>query len=98
MDETWPTNRWFVTRLMLRIADAAMLVVTWLLVQAVFFAPTLFGGDMNGQAANVGGIPSGIILEAFGVAGVVIGWVWIHRIARGEPEPEANDRFWWSRT
>jgi len=97
MDETWPTNRWFVTQLMLRIADAALLIVVWLVVLTVFFPPTLSGGP-NDYAANIWGIPSGIIVEAVGVAGAVIGWVWIRRIARGEPEPEANDRFWWSRT
>lgn len=97
MDENYPTDRWIITRTMLRIADAALLIVIWLVVQTVFF-PTSFGGGPNDQVATVWGVPSAVIAFTVGIVGVVIGWLWIHRIARGEPEPEANDRFWWSRT
>ena len=96
MDENDPTDRWIITRAMLRIADTALLVITWIVVQAVFFPSQFFGGAYY-QPATVWGVPSGMITYAVGVTGVVNGWLWIRRIARGEPEPESNDRFWWSR-
>jgi hypothetical protein len=46
---------------------------------------------------SVAGLPARIIIAAVACSGIVVGWIWIRRIARGEPEPESNDRFWRSR-
>ena len=42
--------------------------------------------------------PVALAIVALGYAGLIVGWVWIRRIARGDPEPEANDRHWLSRS
>jgi Kef-type K+ transport system membrane component KefB len=43
------------------------------------------------------GIPTGFWILGLGVAMLLIGRVWIHRILHEGREPETNDRFWWSR-
>jgi hypothetical protein len=92
--ETAGSERWATTRAMMRIADVALLL-------PVFFAlaaPQPFGGPIQEATPGPIGVPWGVAVVAIGFVGIVTGWIWIRRIARGEPEPEANDRFWWSRT
>jgi len=82
--------RWFVTRIELRLADVAMLLpVAVLLLAPTYFEP-MWGGSDDGTSRV-------LILALASLLGIV-GRTWIRRIARGNPEPEANDQFWWSRT
>jgi hypothetical protein len=81
-------TRWLITRVELRIADLAMLVIPVMLMAS----PTNFGGTPAPGELNLS-----TAMLALGEVAIALGWLWIRRIARGEPEPEANDRFWRSR-
>ena len=88
----WPgqTKNWFLTRAMLRLADAALVVTL-----GIFVLPS---SPMFGQTVpTVVGVPTGMVVPVIGFTGIVTGWAWIRMIARGDPEPESNDRFWISR-
>jgi hypothetical protein len=86
-------NHWFFVQVAKRLSDLALGLV--LLVGAMVLV-TGPGLEFT-QPTTFLGIPSDMVPLVVGVAGLVIGWVWIRRIARGEPVPEANDRFWRSR-
>jgi hypothetical protein len=91
--ETAQSERWTTTQTMMRLADLAVFLPAFI----VLSPPTYFGGPMHEVAAGPFGVPWGAVMLAIGFVGVVTGWIWIRLIARGEPEPAANDRFWWSR-
>ncbi len=89
------SHRWLFTQLAKRLSDLALGVVIFLFVMA----PQPLGGNFGGgTGTSIFGIPTGILVLAVGLAGLVGGWIWIRLIARGEPVPEANDRFWRSRS
>jgi hypothetical protein len=88
-----PTRSWLITRTIMRISDGALLVAIWLMVSAWTGADETFSDALP----SVAGPPARIIIAAVACSGIVVGWIWIRRIARGEPEPESNDRFWRSR-
>jgi hypothetical protein len=89
-----PEARWLITRAIMRIADIALLLPVFVFVAA----PVQFGGGLHAEPARLFGVvPAGTAVLAVGYAGIVVGWVWIRRVARGDPEPEANDRHWVSR-
>lgn len=92
--ETAQSERWTTTRAMMRVADLAVVFPIFVALSA----PTFFGGGMHEATVGPLGVPWGVVVAAIGYVGAVTGWIWIRGIARGEPEPEANDRFWWSRT
>jgi len=79
----------------MRIADTTLLVGLFVVYQA--FQLT-FGGPLLSASPTIAGIPAGIALTLVAFFGILVGWVWIRRIARGDPEPEANDRHWLSRS
>lgn len=89
-DVSEPTDRWVVTRIEMRLADFAVLFSLFLLSQS---NQPGFGGS----ARDIAELPVGEAMLIVGLALSIVGWVWIRRIARGDPEPEANDQFWWSR-
>jgi hypothetical protein len=90
-----PEVRWLITRAIMRIADVALLLPVFIFVAA----PVHFGGGLHHDepARLFDVVPAGTALLVAGYTGIVVGWVWIRRIARGDPEPEANDRHWLSR-
>lgn len=88
-----PTRGWLVTRTIMRISDVALLLVIWLVATMWSGADVSIGDD----SPSVAGVPARIVLAAIAGCATVVGWVWIRRIASGEPEPESNDRFWRSR-
>ena len=64
----------------------------------VFFAaPTVHEPMFSPPPSAWLGIPTGLGILGLGVAMLLIGRVWIHRILHEGREPETNDRFWWSR-
>jgi hypothetical protein len=77
----------------MRFADITLL----LMLAWPFMAPNFGGGMDHAAQSAILGVPPAVLLYVVGVLGIAIGCGWIHRIARGEPQPEANDRFWWSR-
>ena len=83
-----------ITRSIMRFADIALAYA----VSLPLIAPS-FGGGMSEAPPlpPILGIWPVQPLYLAGVVGLAIGCAWIHRIARGEPEPEANDHHWWSR-
>jgi hypothetical protein len=89
-----PEDRFLFTFVAKRLADAAVGMV--LLIGFQLGQPR-FGGPIGYVPSLVLGIPVGHLVFFAGAAVIAIGWIWIRLIARGEPEPEANDRFWWSR-
>ena len=91
--ETAQSERWTTTRAMMRVADLAVVFPVFVALAA----PQPFGGPVHEAMAGPLGVPWGMVVVAIGYVGAVTGWIWIRLIARGEPEPEANDRFWWSR-
>jgi hypothetical protein len=98
MDDDRPTLHPVLFQLILRISDVALIFAVWMFAQMTFFRPTYFGGPMfDPPVRTFAGLPVGQLLFWLGVSGIVVGWIWIRRIARGEPEPESNDRFWRSR-
>jgi hypothetical protein len=88
-----PTRGWLITRTIMGISDVALLLAIWLMVSAWTGADAGF----SVLVPSVAGLPARIIIAAVACSGIVVGWIWIRRIARGEPEPESNDRFWRSR-
>jgi len=90
-----PRDRWLFTQAAKRLSDLALGVVILLFVMP----QQSFGPPFDPVSGpSIFGIPTGTLVPAVGVAGLVGGWIWIRLIARGEPVPEANDRFWRSRT
>jgi hypothetical protein len=80
--------RWLITRVELRLADIALVVPIYVLfLTSTSFQPTWGGSD---------GVTQKVVF-AFGSLLGIVGRIWMRRIARGNPEPEANDQFWWSR-
>lgn len=89
-----PGDRWLFTQWAKRLSDLALGVVILLFVMP----RQSFGPPFDpASGPSILGIPTGTLVLAVGVAGLVGGWTWIRLIARGEPVPEANDRFWRSR-
>lgn len=88
------SHRWLLMQLAKRLSDLAIGFAIFVFVMAPQSLSEPFSG---GSSASIFGIPTGILVLAVGVAGLVGGWIWIRLIARGEPVPEANDRFWRSR-
>lgn len=88
------SHRWLFTQLAKRLSDLAIGFVVFVFVMAPQPLSEPFSG---GSSASIFGVPMGLLVLAVGVAGLVGGWIWIRLIARGEPVPEANDRFWRSR-
>ena len=88
-----PEDRYVFTSVAKRLADVAVGIVLFIGFQ--LGGPT--SRPMWDPSPSVLGIPIGHLVFFAGAAMVAIGWIWIRLIARGKPEPEANDRFWWSR-
>lgn len=89
-----PSPRWLLMQVAKRLSDLALGVVIFLFVTAQQPFGDAFVG---GTGPSIFGIPAWSLVLAVGIAGLVGGWIWIRLIARGEPVPEANDRFWRSR-
>lgn len=87
-------NHWLFVQAAKRLSDVVLGLVLLGIVMSQFAGPG-FGGFS--KPATFLGIPFDVFVLAVGVAGLVIGWVWIRIVARGEPVPESNDRFWRSR-
>ena len=88
------SHRWLFTQLAKRLSDLAIGIVIFLFVMAPQPLSEPFSG---GSVASIFGTPTGTLVLAVGIVGLVGGWIWIRLIARGERVPEANDRFWRSR-
>jgi hypothetical protein len=89
-----PEDRFLFTSVAKRLADAALGMV--LLIGFQFGQPRSSPMWVPPPSVIIG-IPVGDLVFFAGAVMVAIGWIWIRLIARGNPEPEANDRFWWSR-
>ncbi len=87
-----PEARWSITRAIMWFANAALLLPIFLTLTA----PT-FGGGWGEPSPAILGLSGSVALATVAYVGIVVGWIWIRLIYRGDPEPEANDRFWWSR-
>ena len=92
-----PETRRETARGVVWLANACIALMVFLVYQ-VIFPPTMFGGGMNDTGPSLWlGVPVRFWVTGVAIAAVLGGRWWIHRILQDGREPEANDRFWWSR-